>query len=149
MERERFVREAESLGVATDKAESLYERLYPAREQPSALRSVGQPGRVLLGAIWFGVGLVVAASAWWATLLDAPSATALALLSVWLVGFAVAAEYTFRRGPQLLCGGLALVAIGYVVSVAAMALDLAGAEPDSFSDPEDRKSVVEGKGVER
>jgi hypothetical protein len=131
MQRERFVREAENVGIPSDKALALYGRLYAAPARPGP-----EPGRLLLAAIWFGVGLIVAASAWWATLLDAPSGGALALLAVWLAGFAAAAELTFRRGQRLLCGGLAAVALGYVAAIAGMALDLADAQPDDLTDPE-------------
>src|SRR4029450_2293319 len=72
MNRERFVAEAEQVGIERNAAQSLFERLYAAPERGSELSRNGTPlteqtrlSRTAPGSVALGVLLVIGAHAWW------------------------------------------------------------------------------------
>ena len=121
MNRERFLSEADSVGIERDRALSLFERLY-AEERATELSRDGTPfgaqtrlSRTVQIFVGLGVLLVIGAHAWWSTRgYEAIGiGIVLALTLIWQVGFLAAAEWARRAGHGLLESGFAAIVAFY------------------------------------
>jgi hypothetical protein len=120
-DQERFLTEADSVGIERDKALALFERL-SAAEPKSELSRDGTPfgfqtglSRTVQVFIGLGVLLVIGAHAWWSTQgYEAMGiGIVLALTLIWQVGFLAAAEWARRAGHGLLESGFAAIVAFY------------------------------------
>jgi hypothetical protein len=120
-DQERFLTEADRVGIEPDKALALFERLHAA-EPKSELSRDGTPfgsqtglSRTVQVFVGLGVLLVIGAHAWWSTRgYEALGiGIVLALTLLWQVGFLAAAEWAKRAGHGLLESGFAAVVAFY------------------------------------
>src|SRR5512133_4291620 len=102
VKRERFLAEAEHVGIEQGAALALFERLYQATERPSELSRDGtsfssQTGlsRTVQVFVGLGVLLVIGAHAWWSTkgYQAMGIGIVLVLTLLWQAGFLWAAEW--------------------------------------------------------
>jgi hypothetical protein len=122
VKRERFLAEAEHVGIEQGAALALFERLYQATERPSELSRDGtsfssQTGlsRTVQVFVGLGVLLVIGAHAWWSTKgYEAMGiGIVLVLTLLWQAGFLWAAEWARQARHGLLESGFAAIVAFY------------------------------------
>jgi hypothetical protein len=120
MRSERFLTEADAVGIEREQALALFDRLYPSHEDE--LSRDGTPfgsqtglSRTVQVFVGLGVLLVIGAHAWWSTTgYEAMGiGIVLALTLLWQVGFLAAAEWAKRAGHALLEAGFATIVAFY------------------------------------
>jgi len=120
--RERFLAEADQVGIERSAALSLFERLYAAPERGTELSRTGAAladqtrlSRTVQVFVALGVLLVIGAHAWWSTkgYQDLGIGIVLALTLLWQAGFLCAAEWAKRARYGLLEQGFAGIVAFY------------------------------------
>jgi hypothetical protein len=120
--RERFLVEADHVGIERSAALSLFERLYPAPERGTELSRTGAAladqtrlSRTVQVFVALGVLLVIGAHAWWSTkgYQDLGIGIVLVLTLLWQAGFLGAAEWAKRARYGLLEQGFAGIVAFY------------------------------------
>jgi hypothetical protein len=120
--RERFVAEAEQVGIDRSAALTLFQRLYEVPERRSELSRDGTPltsqtrlSRTVQVFVGLGVLLVIGAHAWWSTkgYQSMGIGIVLVLTLLWQAGFLWAAEWAKRAGYGLLESGFAAIVAFY------------------------------------
>jgi hypothetical protein len=120
--RERFVAEAEHVGIERSAALSLFERLYAAPARGSELSRDGAPlteqtrlSRTVQVFVGIGVLLVIGAHAWWSTkgYQAMGIGIVLVLTLLWQAGFLWAAEWAKHARHGLLESGFAAIVAFY------------------------------------
>src|SRR5512133_18303 len=143
--RERFVAEAEQVGIERSAAQSLFERLYRAPVRRSELSRNGtafasQTGlsRTVQVFVGLGVLLVIGAHAWWSTkgYQAMGIGIVLVLTLLWQAGFLWAAEWAKRADNGLLESGFAAIVAVYTPLTILSMEKLLGAnfDHDEFRD---------------
>ena len=120
MRSDKFLAEADTVGIERDKALALFDRLYPSGRDE--LSRDGTPfgsqtglSRTVQVFVGLGVLLVIGAHAWWSTQgYEAMGiGIVLALTLLWQLGFLAAAEWARRAGHALLEAGFATIVAFY------------------------------------